>query len=119
MLTPEKIAQVCHEANKAYCELQGDMSQLPWKVAPDWQTRSVIDGVLFHLNHPGANARRSHENWLELKTVEGWRYGPVKDPYKKEHPCMVPYEDLPEEQRAKDKLFIAIVGALKGLCVKW
>jgi len=118
MLSIEKIAQVCHEANKAYCETLGDMSQLPWNAAPEWQTKSAIDGVIFHIKNPGATPGRSHDNWLKTKAAEGWSYGPVKDTQKKEHPCFVEYSDLPAEQKAKDALFIAVVGALKILLPK-
>jgi hypothetical protein len=69
--------------------------------------------VRFHLATTEALPAASHENWLKLKIAEGWKYGPVKDPDKKEHPCCVPYEDLPIEQRIKDFLFSGIVGQLR------
>ena len=47
------------------------------------------------------------------KTAEGWSWGPVKDPERKQHPCMVPYDQLPQEQRAKDYIFRAIVNTYK------
>ena len=33
----------------------------------------------------------------------GWKYGPVRDELKKEHPCLVPYEDLTEEEKDYDR----------------
>ncbi|MCK5563679.1 MAG: hypothetical protein KAJ07_00395 [Planctomycetes bacterium] len=108
-----EIAKVCHEANRALCETQGDHSQQDWKDAPDWQIESAVDGVKFHRHNPDAPASASHENWLKLKEAEGWVFGPVKDPEKKEHPCCVPFDELPPEQQAKDHLFKAIVGALE------
>ena len=107
------IAKVCHEANKAYCESLGDLSQKHWDDAPDWQKESAISGVNFHLLNPGAIPSQSHDNWLQEKLDAGWSYGDVKDEAKKEHPCIMPYGQLPEEQRKKDVLFIAIVNALK------
>ena len=106
-----EIAKVCHEANRALCETQGDHSQPVWEDAPDWQIKSACDGVRFHRHNPVASASASHENWLKEKEADGWKYGPVKDPEKKEHPCFVPFEDLPPEQQIKDHLFKAIVGA--------
>jgi len=53
----------------------------------------------------------SHDSWLMQKRDDGWSYGPVKDPEKKQHPCFVPYEELPVEQRLKDYLFGAVVKA--------
>lgn len=111
----EKIAKVAHEANRAYCESIGDNSQIPWGRAPDWQRESAIDGVKFHLNNPDSQPQDSHENWLKLKFAEGWKYGEVKAVGKKEHPCCVPYDELPIEQRVKDSIFLGIVRAMEAL----
>lgn len=115
-MTTEKIAtiaQVCHEINKAYCEAIGDNSQLTWEGAPDWQKSSAIDGVLFHLNNPEAKADASHINWSMQKVNEGWKYGEIKDPENKLHPCLVPFSSLPKEQQVKDYLFKQVVDSLK------
>lgn len=109
----EPIARVCHEANRAYCLSIGDASQVPWDEAPDWQRTSAIDGVRHRLYNPDAPASVSHDRWLTHKQAEGWTYGPVKDPERKQHPCMVPYEQLPAEQQRKDALFVSIVEALR------
>ena len=106
----EKIARICHQTNKAYCEMLGDSSQVDWGQAPDWQKDSAIKGVQVALN--GGSAENLHDSWAKQKEVDGWKYGPVKDADKKEHPCMVPYKDLPPEQQKKDALFAAIVTAL-------
>jgi hypothetical protein len=110
-MTPEQIARLAHEVNRAYCQSLGDDSQPAWENAPDWQRQSAINGVQFHLAHPEASPAHSHEQWLAEKTATGWKYGPVKDPEKKEHPCFVPYDQLPAEQRAKDYLFRGVVRA--------
>jgi hypothetical protein len=110
----EAIAKVCHEANRAYCETQGDNSQPDWEICPDWQRKSAIDGVIFHLNNPDANAADSHNNWMRQKQADGWMYGPIKDADKKEHPCMMPYESLPVFQQTKDFLFKNIVHAFRS-----
>lgn len=117
-MAPDQIAQVCHETNRAFCQVTGDNSQPAWEEAPDWQKRSAINGVIFHLNNPGAAPSRSHELWMEEKRREGWTYGPVKDPEKKEHPCFMPYDGLPPIQQAKDALFIGVVHALRSLADK-
>lgn len=114
-LSIEEIAKVCHEANRGYCKALGDDSQLPWEEAPQWAKNSAINGVRFHLDNPNAGPSGSHENWLKEKEKEGWKYGEVKDPEKKEHPCFVPYDQLPKEQQAKDYIFTAIVKSLSSL----
>lgn len=110
--TKESIAKVCHEANRAYCQSIGDNSQLPWEEAAAWQRESAIKGVEYALTNPDAPASAQHEAWLKDKLADGWKYGPVKDAEKKEHPCCVPYEELPVEQQKKDALFKAVVAAL-------
>lgn len=112
-MTPEEIARVAHEINRAYCQALGDFSQQKWEDAPDWQKNSAINGVRFHIENPDAGPSHSHDEWLKEKTATGWKYGPVKDQEKKEHPCFVAYHMLPVEQKAKDYLFRAVVHALK------
>lgn len=102
------IARICHEANRAYCLTIGDPSQVAWDDAPDWQKASAIQGVQNISEGVVRMPADSHRSWLDHKLAEGWVYGPVKDPEKKEHPCMVPFEKLPMQQRRKDHLFFAI-----------
>lgn len=106
------IAKACHEANRAYCSSIGDDSQLAWHDAPEWQKASAINGVKFHLSGEH-DPSESHQSWYDEKKADGWVYGPVKDAEKKEHPCMVAYDQLPVEQRSKDYIFRAIVHSFK------
>lgn len=112
-MKPEEIARVCHEVNRAYCQALGDQSQKPWEEAPDWQVKSAINGVIFHLANPDAGADHSHKEWLKEKEANGWRYGEVKDEVEKTHPCIVPFDDLPVAQQAKDFIFRSIVHVLR------
>lgn len=107
----ELAAQNAHEVNRAYCQAIGDDSQLPWSEAPAWQKESAIAGVRFRGANPNATPADMHASWLAQKEADGWKYGPVKDVEKKEHPCMLPYDQLPTEQKVKDYLFSAVVAA--------
>jgi len=115
MIKKEYIARVCHEINKALCEALGDLSQVSWDESPQWQKDSAMVGVEFNLDNPDAPASASHDSWLAEKERDGWKYGEVKDPEKKEHPCFVPYEQLPREQQAKDHVFKAVVRSFSPL----
>lgn len=106
------IAMVAHEANRAFCRTIGDEAQQPWDEAPQWQRDSACNGVIFHLENPESTPADSHANWMAEKEAAGWGYGEAKDAEARTHPCMVPYEQLPEEQRLKDALFLSIVRAL-------
>jgi hypothetical protein len=112
-MTVEQIAQVAHEVNKAYCSSIGDNSQPNWSDAPEWQQLSAVNGVVFHLQNPEASPSASHESWLKQKTEEGWVYGAEKNSVKKQHPCCVPYYELPAEQKSKDFLFNQVIKSLK------
>lgn len=108
-----KIAIMCHQANKAWCWLNGDESQNDWIYSEEWQRQSAIKGVQFRLENPEAGDDAQHNAWLQDKINDGWKYGPVKDAEKKEHPCIVQFNALPEFQKKKDALFCAIVDTLK------
>ena len=108
----ERIAEACHEANRMYCQMIGDDSQVPWDEAPEWQRESVTDGVENCLADPEYTPEKSHESWLAKKKAEGWRYGPSKSEPLKEHPCMVHYARLPFEQRVKDIVFVTVARTL-------
>ena len=111
-LTVEQIAMVAHEVNKAYCESIGDMSQLDWANAPDWQQASAAQGVMFKVAEPNVTPEEMHSNWKAYKLAGGWKYGEIKDPVEKTHPCMVEYSELPPTQKSKDYIFQSIVVAL-------
>lgn len=115
MISIEKIAQAAHEINKAYCESLGDFSQPSWEDAPQWQKNSSVNGVKFHRENPDADPESSHENWLKEKCADGWVYGELKDPENKTHPCCVPYEMLPQEQRSKDFIFRQVIHSLLSI----
>ncbi len=106
----EACARAAHEANRAYCIAIGDTSQPSWDEAPDWQKSSASNGVVGALN--GNTPEDSHKGWMAEKVANGWTFGPVKDPDKKEHPCMVPYAELPVAQRLKDSIFLSVVRAV-------
>lgn len=108
----DRIAKVAHEVNRAYCEALGDFSQPAWDDAPEWQRVSARMGVDLHTSGDfGPEA--SHIGWMRQKIAGGWVYGPAKDPDAKQHPCIVPFAELPREQQAKDFIFRAVVHALR------
>ena len=112
-MTNEQIARVCHEANRGYqaaVPSVGIPVAAPWDEFPMDQQHGVIAGVA--LARGGARPYELHEAWTAQKVADGWVYGDVKDADAKTHPCIVPYAELPPEQRVKDALFVAVVQAL-------
>ena len=109
----ETIAKACHQANKAFCEANGDPSQKDWEKAPADIRLSAIRGVEFRLANPKAKDSAQHDAWMKHKIADGWKYGKIKDAVKKTHPCIVAFDKLPKFQQQKDTLFCSIVDALK------
>jgi len=109
----ELIAKVCHEAIKAFCEAYDDFSQKSWNDADEWQRQSTIKSVQYRLANPGASHSAQHDAWMADKIANGWKYGVIKNAQAKTHPCIVPYDQLPEIEKQKDALFQSIVDVLK------
>jgi hypothetical protein len=113
MLNLEFIAKLCHEVNRAYCSSIGDESHTSWDEAPEWQKKSAINGIKFHIENE-TKPEDSHYSWMKEKIEDGWIYGEVKDAEQKTHPCIVSYDQLPQEQRSKDYIFKAICNFFKN-----
>lgn len=50
-----------------------------------------------------AIAENAHEVWAAERQAQGWSYGPQRDDIKKQNPCMVPYSQLPEDEKTFDR----------------
>ncbi len=48
-------------------------------------------------------AKNAHDNWALLRMKEGWTYGSERNDKVKKHPCLIPYEDLPESEKEYDR----------------
>lgn len=59
-------------------------------------------------------AKNVHEVWAQSRISQGWTYGPERNDALKHHPCLVPYEDLPEVEKAYDR--DTALGTLKLIC---
>lgn len=48
-------------------------------------------------------AKNVHEVWAQNRIKQGWTYGAERDDALKKHPCLLPYEELPEEEKIYDR----------------
>ena len=48
-------------------------------------------------------SRNVHEVWAQTRMSQGWHYGETRNDELKTHPCLIPYEELPEEEKIYDR----------------
>jgi ryanodine receptor 2 len=67
-------------------------------------TGIAVDPSLFELTE--RLAQHVHELWAAKRIAEGWVIGPVRDDAKHEHPCLVPYDQLPDVEKDYDRTIV-------------
>jgi ryanodine receptor 2 len=61
-------------------------------------------------------AEHAHDLWAAQRLADGWRLGPGRSDRLREHPGLVPYADLPESERAYDRVMaMKTIGAILAL----
>lgn len=58
-------------------------------------------------------AKHAHDLWAQQRIQDGWRWGAERCDVTRTHPCLIPYEDLPEEEKAYDRTLA--VGTIKAV----
>ena len=48
-------------------------------------------------------SKNTHEVWSKSRIKDGWSYGSERNDAQKLHPCLVPYEELPESEKEYDR----------------
>lgn len=48
-------------------------------------------------------AKNIHDTWAAQRYADGWQYGPERNDQQKQHPCLIPYEELSEEEKTYDR----------------
>lgn len=61
------------------------------------QLPQELDGLIEQI------AKNVHEVWAQSRLNEGWRYGEERNDALKHHPCLIPYEELPEVEKDYDR----------------
>ena len=128
--TLERIARAIHQAYRhahAGSLPEDDPSLLSWEALPETLKRSNRDqaahivekvrliGCTLHPRQDGGRRFRfrrgevdalaaiEHERWMAQRSADGWRPGPVRDVIAKTSPLFVPYAELPEPEKEKDR----------------
>lgn len=59
-------------------------------------------------------AKNVHDVWAQNRMEQGWTYGEERSDALKQHPCLIPYEELPEEEKVYDRE--SALGTLRLIC---
>ncbi len=121
---------LAQEIHRGYCRKHpGAPNDLPWEALPEdvrQANRDQAAAFLEHLDFLGLRAvfgdsaakdgllrltgeqteqlaERIHGIWMQSKKAAGWTYGPVRDDSRRVHDMLLPYADLPEEEKEKDR----------------
>lgn len=70
-------------------------------VARNWKEESVKNNDDDVISEVVAAA--VHETWMQGRLKQGWKYGPERNDALKTNPCIIPYADLPESEKAYDR----------------
>ena len=112
-LTLAEAAKIIHETLSHYKKENNNPIIINWDQASPEKKQSTIDGIKYHLLNPTASAKDSHDSWMNQKIANGWVYGETKDPIKKTHPKLVPYDKLDDNTKSLDHIFSGLVNSLR------
>ena len=113
-LSHEDIARVAYDANMRLNLLTGVESPA-WDDFTPEDRDLFIDGVRMQIEQPNRTIEQIHEDWVDDRIRNGWRYGTVRDHTRKTHPSIVPFAELSLVEKVKDTLFASIVTSLLPL----
>ena len=104
-----KLAELAHEVQRVVGTMFRRPLEPKWSEAPLWKRANTINSVARILAHPEATPADDHNLWLAYRLVEGWRHGSEENHEMREHPDMVPWDQLGPEQKLRDTLFLEAV----------
>jgi hypothetical protein len=111
-------------AGMSYAELPEEVKEqnraavrdIPAKLAAVGLTIVPLEGERKPLELSGEQiellAEREHARWMKAKEAAGWRLAAERDDERKLHPAMVPWAELPESERDKDRQQVRNLGKL-------
>lgn len=102
-----------HNANAVLKSANGEKHEELADMDPA-RKESIRNAIKYALEND-TSPEESHISWLEAQEKLGYVYGPVIDRVALQHPCMVPYNQLPEAQKTKDAMFVSIINTTKGI----
>jgi class 3 adenylate cyclase len=105
LVTWDELSDDLKEANLAQvADIPVKLRMLGYELAPN----AGLDPLEIRITPEQLEvlSRREHDRWADDRKRHGWTYAPTRDNAKKHHPCLVPWEDLPEVEKEKDRAVV-------------
>ena len=111
----EKIAEWVYEAARLEAEWSGrPVIPEPFTDRDEAFRRQFVNVVREYIAlEKLPTPEEAHESWVKAYRKMGWKYGEERDAEAKTHPDLVPYDELPQSEKDKDAIFLALVWLAK------
>lgn len=94
------------EANRAAARRLAEvLAVIGIRILPQEQSQGLSEAELFDLIELNMKrlAPAEHEGWMRQKIEAGWKHATERDDVRKLHPCIVPFDELSEDEKEKDR----------------
>jgi len=117
-MTVTQIAKIAHEIRSVSIGLFKGKPTIAWDDLNEGVKNYILREVHYWLKNPSASASDSHNEWLRCKTEEGWSFGEENDHENKKHPSIVPYDQIPIQEKMANELIMKTVRLLSEFIVE-
>lgn len=114
-LSLDDICRVIDSANRELSRSLNENVSLPFDTWSDQARANMKESVRQVITGELRTPKDCHDKWLKDRVNEGWSFGEVKNFTLKTSPCIVDYQELPEEQKVKDDMFFTTAMNLGSL----
>ena len=99
-----ELPEANKEPNRAFVRnIQKSIERMEYSIVTIGNKKSI---KYFLPNEIESLAELEHERWSKEKLDNGWQFGKIKDADHKLHPCLIPWNILPEDEREKDRILV-------------
>jgi hypothetical protein len=113
----EVITKFIYEAARKEAEWsERSIVPEPWYDRDEKFQKQMIDVVQKYIKSTEMpTPEEVHNSWMKAYLDMGWKYGEVRDTEKKTHPDLLPFDQLPKDERDKDAIFLSLVWLAGGI----
>jgi class 3 adenylate cyclase len=98
----EELSEDLRDANRAHvADIPNKLYFLGYELAPS--SGLSPSQIVITPEQLATLSRREHDRWKAERLRQGWTYGPVRDDARKQHPVLIPWEALSDEEKRKDQ----------------